>query len=110
MPKRKAVDPEKLIKAVQSGKPSTEIMKEFGIKTSAQLKSKYLDAMVETGAVKGIAGTRGRGKRTDKSKIIRVNKRGSLVIPSEMVGSMGFKEGEGFAVWKIVAGVSLKKS
>ena len=49
MPKKKKVDNDKLIQAVKSGKPSQEVMKEFGIKTSAQLKTKYFDALVEKG-------------------------------------------------------------
>ena len=109
MPKKKNVDGNKLIKAVEAGKPSTEIMAEFGIKTSAQLKTLYLDALVEQGAATGISGSpRGRAKADKPGNEIIVNKRGSLVIPRGMVEEHGFEIGEAFSVRKTKAGVSLK--
>ena len=85
-------------------------MKEFGIKTSAQLKAKYLDAMIEKGEIPAIVTTRGPGKKAEtKSKSILVNKRGSIIVPKELVEEMGFKVGNEFMVRKSKAGVSLKK-
>ena len=49
MPKKKTVNYDKLLKAVDSGLTSKEIMEKFGIKTSAQLKGLYLDALVSKG-------------------------------------------------------------
>ena len=110
MPKKLKVNTDKLIKAVQSGEASTEIMKKFGIKTSAQLKTLYLDALVEKGNVSGIVSTRGRGKPSAKEvNEIVVNKRGSLVIPRKMVEEFGFEIGEAFKVRKTKAGISLKQ-
>ena len=111
MPRKKTVNSEKLIKAVESSLPSTEIMAKFGIKTSAQLKALYLDALVERGLVKGIAGRASKAAQAaKKSKEIKVNKRGSLVLPQAMVQEMGFSVGDTFNVRRTKAGVSLKKT
>lgn len=110
MPKKKIVDGEKLIKAVAEGQASKELMDKFGIKTSGQLKALYLDALAAQGLVTGIAGrTSKTAKEAKKTKELVVNKRGSLVIPREMVDEMGFKVEETFTVRKTKAGISLKK-
>lgn len=110
MPRKKKVDAVKLVKAVESGVPSKEIMGKFGIKTLAQLKALYLDALAEQGQVKGIISARGRAAApAEKTKDFRVNKRGSLVVPREIVEEMGFQIGDSFAVRKTKAGISLKK-
>ena len=110
MPEKKKVSSARLIKAVESGKPSTEIMEKFSFKTSAQLKAAYLDALVEKGMAQEItASRRGRSKAAKKTKEIKVNKRGSLVITKEMVTEMGFALGDSFNVRKTKSGVSLKK-
>ncbi|MEW5721991.1 MAG: hypothetical protein AB1896_02720 [Thermodesulfobacteriota bacterium] len=110
MPKRKVVNFEKLLKAVESGKTSKEIMDTFGIKTSAQLKSMYLDALVSKGKAKGIPGRGGKSGAGPKSKAIMVNKRGSLVISKELVSEMGFNIEDAFTVRKTKSGISLKKA
>ncbi|MDY6851256.1 MAG: hypothetical protein SV487_04165 [Thermodesulfobacteriota bacterium] len=110
MPKRKSVDEEKLIKAVAEGLTSKELMDQFDIKTSGQLKALYLDALAAQGLVTGIAGrTSKAAKEAQKTKELVVNKRGSLIIPREMVDEMGFKVEETFTVRKTKAGISLKK-
>ncbi|MBW2062905.1 MAG: hypothetical protein JRI95_15290 [Deltaproteobacteria bacterium] len=110
MPRKKTVNASALIKAVESGLPSREIMAKFGVKTSAQLKSLYLDALAEKGKVKGIISRSiKKGRSAKKLKEIKVNKRGSLVVPREMAEEMGCKIGETFSVRKTRAGVSLKK-
>ena len=110
MPRKKKIDSAKLIKDVESGVPSTVIMEKYGIKTSAQLKARYLDALVEKGAASAIKSSRGRGaaKETD-DKNIKVNKRGSLIIPRSLVEEMGFKVGQEFNVRKTKAGLSLRQ-
>jgi hypothetical protein len=110
MPRKKVVNQEKLVKAVESGTPSKEIMEKFGIKTSAQLKALYLDALVAKGKAKGIVGRVPKsGLAGKRDKNIVVNKRGSLIVPKDLVAEMGFKEGEAFKVRKTKSGVSLKK-
>lgn len=110
MPRKKEVNADKLIKAIQSGMPSKEIMTKFGLNTSAQLKCAYNDALVAKGLIVGITGRTSKGDPTGKNdKGIVVNKRGSLIIPKEMVEEMGFKLEDGFSVRKTKAGISLKK-
>lgn len=108
MPRKKSIDYEKLLNAVESGMSSKEIMAKFKINTSAQLKSYYLDALIQDGKVQGIAGrsSRGLGK---KDKDILVNKRGSLVVPKEIVQEMGFKVEDVFHVRRTKSGISLRK-
>ena len=49
MPKKKALDAGKLIKMVQDEVPQAEIMKKMGFKTSTQLKTAYMTALVAEG-------------------------------------------------------------
>ena len=110
MPKKKTVDPEKLVKAVESGTPAKEIMAKFGIKTSVQLKSLYLDALVAKGQAAGITGRSAKAAQDDKNKKeILVNKRGSLIVPRDMIDEMGFKMEDTFLVRKTKSGISLRK-
>ena len=110
MAKKKDIDGEKLIQAVESKQPSKKIMEQFKIKTSAQLKALYLDALVAKGRVEGLVGRSSRGSgAAEKSKEILVNKRGSLVIPREMIEEMGFKIEDAFTIRKTKSGISIKK-
>jgi hypothetical protein len=109
MPRKKKVDSAKLIKAVESGRPAKEIMAEFGFNTPTQLKTYYLDALVEKGKAAGITGKFPRASKAKKAEGIKVNKRGSLVIPRERVEGMGFKIGEAFTMRQTKAGISLKR-
>ena len=108
MPKKRIFDGTALIKAIESGTPSTQIRQEFDINTSAQLKLAYLDALIEKGKIVGITSGRS-GKAKAEKKQVKVNKRGSVVIPRPMVEELGFSIGENFSVQKTEAGVSLKK-
>ena len=85
-----------------------EIMKTFGLKTSAQVKAAYFRALVESGEVPGIIGGRMAGK-TAKPKPIVVGKRGSIVISAEKVTELGIGAEDKFMVRKTRAGLALKK-
>jgi hypothetical protein len=56
LPRKKKGDAAKLITASESGRPAKEIMAKFGLKTAIQLKSYYLDALMEKGKAAGISG------------------------------------------------------
>ena len=73
MPRKKKVDAAKLIKAVESGKPSKEIMAEFGINTSYQLKALYLDALVEKGRAPAIVGEQARKMKKRAKRFWSIN-------------------------------------
>jgi hypothetical protein len=109
MPRKKNIDNDLLIQEIKSGKPSTEIMRKFGIKTSAQLKSYYMDALMEKGEIPGISRKRGGGDGDGVDKEIQVNKRGSLVVPKDLVEHFDFEEGDEFSVRKTKSGISLRK-
>ncbi len=110
MPRKKKIDAAKLIDAVESGVPSKEIMAKFGINTLAQLKSLYVDALSEKGQVIGIIPSRrSKAASVEEAKELKVNKRGSVVVPRDLIEEMGFDIGDSFSVRKTAAGVSLKK-
>jgi AbrB family looped-hinge helix DNA binding protein len=107
MPKKKALDTAKLIEMVKAETPSAEIMKKMGFKTSTQLKTAYMSALIAEGKVPAIIGGRGTGK-AKKVKTVGVGKRGSIIIPQELVESLGIDAGEKFTVRKTKAGIALK--
>ena len=107
MPAKKKIDANKLIKAVESGKYQSDIMKEFKLNTAAQLKNHYLDALVKSGKVTEIKSGRGKVKAST-SKEVAVSKRGSVVIPKGLIDTMGYAEGTQFSVRRTKTGISLK--
>jgi hypothetical protein len=109
MPKRKAIDTAKLIGLVKEGAPQAEIMKKMGFKTSTQLKTAYMSALIAEGKVPAIQGGRGAGK-ANKTKIVSVGKRGSIIISKDLVDGLGIGARERFSVRKTKAGIALKKA
>ena len=108
MPAKKKVDYKKLLKAVESGKPQADIIKEFKFNTAAQFKNHYLAALIEAGKAPEIVTSRDFSKSTIE-KETSVSKRGSVVISKGLIEEMGFAEGDKFTVRKTKAGISLKK-
>ena len=109
MPKKKALDTAKLIEMVKTETPSAEIMKKMGFKTSTQLKTAYMSALIAEGKVPAIIGGRGAGK-AKKVKTVGVGKRGSIIISQELVESLGIGAKDKFTVRKTKAGIALKNS
>jgi hypothetical protein len=103
------IDPQQLIKMIDSGSPQKEIMGKFGIKTSTQLKIAYANALMDTGKVAEIKSGRAPGKK-EVSKEISVGKRGSLIVPKDLVSELGFQEGDSFTVKKSKVGITLSKT
>jgi len=108
MPRKKALDTAKLIKMVEDETPQAEIMKKMGFKTSTQLKTAYMGALIAEGKVPAIKSSRGAGK-AKKVKAIGVGKRGSIVISKDLVESLGIGAGDQFTIRKSKAGIALKK-
>jgi hypothetical protein len=108
MPKRKTVDAAKLIKLIEDETPQAEIMKKMGFKTSTQVKTAYMNALIAVGKAAAIKGGRGAGKAA-KVKLIGVGKKGSIIIPAEKVAELGIGADEKFTVRKTKAGIALKK-
>jgi hypothetical protein len=109
MPRRIIIDHQKLIKMVDEGVPKTEIMKKFGYESSIQLKNAYMKALIAQGKVAAIKGGRANAKRP-KEKPIVVGKRGSLILPAEMVAKLGIGQDDKFTIRKTKAGIVLKKA
>ena len=108
MPKKKIIDSKKLIKMVKDEAPQPEIMKAFGFKTSTQLKSAYMNALIDEGTVPAIKSGRGAAKPTISNEV-NVGKRGSIIIPKGLVEELGYVENDRFLVRKTKSGISLKK-
>jgi hypothetical protein len=109
MPKKKALDTAKLIEMVKAETPSAEIMKKMGFKTSTQLKTAYMSALIAEGKVPALKGGRG-GKKADKAKVLKVGKRGSIIIPAEIVSEMGIEAEAKFSIRKSKSGLALKSA
>lgn len=108
MPKKRMINVELLLKMVNDGSAQKKIMNKFGFKNSSQLKVAYVNALMESGKIPKIKGGRGAESAIEVNKEIKVNKRGSLVIPKVLIQEFGFKEGETFVARKSKAGISLK--
>jgi hypothetical protein len=108
MPKRKTVDAAKLIKLIEDETPQAEIMKKMGFKTSTQVKTAYMNALIAVGKAVAIKGGRGGGK-AEKAKTVGVGKRGSIVIPAERVAELGIGKDDKFTVRNTKAGIALKR-
>ena len=108
MPKRKTVDAAKLIKLIEDETPQAEIMKKMGFKTSTQVKTAYMNALIAVGKAVAIKGGRGAGK-AEKVKLVVSARRGSIIIPAEKVAELGIGADDKFTVRKTKAGIALKK-
>jgi hypothetical protein len=64
--------------------------------------------MMETGEIPEIQSARGGKPLNGVKKEVSVSKRGSLVIPKELIEELGFKEKDLFVTRKTRAGISLK--
>ncbi|MDJ0784861.1 MAG: hypothetical protein QNJ22_23045 [Desulfosarcinaceae bacterium] len=108
MPKKKAINEKALIKAITDKLPQAQVIKKFGFKTSAQMRSAYLTALINTGKAPAIE--KSKKKAGAVSTAIKVGKRGSLIVPKALVESFGYKEGDTFAVKSTKAGIRLVKA
>jgi len=109
MPKKREIDNKKLLQAVQDGKSAKEIKEAFDLKTSSQVKIAYLHAVMDEGIVPELKDGRAANAKPEQ-KEPTVNKRGSLIIPRELVMQMGFKEGDSFQIRETKAGISLRQT
>jgi hypothetical protein len=104
MKKRRIVDSSKLIEAVESGKLDKKIIDKFGLKNVRTQK-------------RGKAEARTRRRRTrrevdtaaDALGEIKINRRGSLVVPRPLVETLGLALGDVFRVRKTRAGIYLTR-
>jgi len=104
MKKRRIVDSSKLIEAVESGKLDKKIYDKFGLKSVRFRKGGKIEAK-----------TRRRRTRQeiDSDAValgeIKINRRGSLVVPRALVETLGLALGNAFRVRKTRAGIYLTR-
>lgn len=98
-------DSKKLVEMIKSGASNKEIMSKFGFKNSSQIKIAYVNAAMELGMIPKVIDSRAVSK---SDKEATVNKRGSLIIPKEIIDEFGFKENDSFLIKKTKAGISLR--
>ena len=106
MPRKKLVEHNALIQAVEMGLPKAEIMEKFGIKSAAALKVAYFNALVALGKIQDIKSGR-KPKKVDNK--ISINNRGSLVIPKKLVDTLELNGSDIFEVVKNGTDLLLKK-
>jgi bifunctional DNA-binding transcriptional regulator/antitoxin component of YhaV-PrlF toxin-antitoxin module len=106
VPKKKLVEHNALLQAIEMGLPQADIMKKFGIKTTAALETAYFNALVALGKIQDINKKR-KPKKVDNK--VRINSRGSLIIPKKLVDSLELDESDTFEVTKNGTGLLLKR-
>jgi len=105
---KKTIDDKKLLDMIKNETEQSEIMKEFGFKTSHQLKIAYMNALIQAGEAPEIKSTTKRRKKKTVDIKVTVNKKGSLSIPSKVIEDIGFKIGQAFQLKKTQSGIQLK--
>ena len=108
MAKREPINQELLLGMLRSGKALSEIKLQFGFKNTTQVKIAILKAYEDEGLIPPLRTSRQPRARAVKS-VLRVGKRGSLILPKELVESFGFKEGDCFSVRRSKYGVQLRR-
>jgi hypothetical protein len=105
MERKRLVDHNDLIKAVEAGFSKHELMKKFGYKTLGALKIGYLNALMALDKVPAV-NTKSREKKVDN--VVGINSRGSLVIPKKLVDALGLDKTTLFHVLKDGVDLNLK--
>ena len=106
--KKRDIDNEALLKMIKDGAEQSDIMEKFGFKNSTQLKVAYANALMEADEVPRIKGAGQGRKGKPVNTRIKVNARGSLVIPKALVEDLKIKEAQEFDVKKTATGITLK--
>ncbi len=100
----------KLVEMVKRNVPDKEMMEKLGVQSKATLKKMYYDALVEAGKIKDILTEKEAKKRTDKGRMLRIGKRGTITLSKAMLAdTLGFREGDRFTVSKRKDSIILRK-
>ncbi len=106
MARKRLVDHNALIQAIEMGRPKPEIMQQFGFKSLSALKIAYLNALVALDKVPDVS--KGSKKKKKVDNIVGINSRGSIVIPKKLVDALGLDQKDQFKVEKEGMGLTLK--
>ena len=105
MVRKKLVDHNALVQAIEMGQPKQAIMQKFGYKSLGALKIAYLDALV---ALEKVPDVKKGSKEKKVDNVVGINARGSLVIPKKLVDALGLDQNALFLVEKEGSGLRLK--
>jgi bifunctional DNA-binding transcriptional regulator/antitoxin component of YhaV-PrlF toxin-antitoxin module len=103
--RKKLVEHNALVQAIEMGLSKEEVMEKFGYKSLSALKVAYLNALAALDKIPALNKKR-KKKKVDNN--IKINSRGSLVIPKNLVDSLRLNESDRFKVEKDGTGLSLK--
>jgi hypothetical protein len=92
---------------IRKGKSDKEIMGELKIKSKATLVKKHYQEMIAAGKIRSIK-TAGRGRPKAISTEVKVGKRNTVTVKSDLVENFGFKPGDKFEVKRTRGGILLK--
>lgn len=107
MAKKKLVEHNALVQAIEMGTPKARIMDDFGFKDSTALKTAYYNALVALGKIEKVK----KGPRKKKIDTrITINSRGSLVVPKKLVEHLGLDPDAQYEVVKTGADLTLRKT
>jgi len=101
---KKLVEHNALIQAIEMGYSKEAVMEKFGIKSAGALKAAYYDALVALDKIPAVNTTR---KKKKVSKLVGINSRGSIVIPKQLVDTLGLDPAVQFTVEKNAVGLHL---
>lgn len=107
MAKKKLVEHNALVQAIEMGRPQEAVMEAFGIKSAAALKTAYYNALVALGKVPGLNNSRTKKKKKIDT-VVNINNRGSLVIPKQLVDQLALDPSARFSVEKNDSGLVLR--
>jgi bifunctional DNA-binding transcriptional regulator/antitoxin component of YhaV-PrlF toxin-antitoxin module len=103
--KKKLVEHNALLQAIEMGMSKDDIMEKFNIKGLPELKVAYFDALVALDKIKDVKKGR-KPKKVDNR--VSINSRGSLVIPKKLVDALNLDEMDSFRVVKSDSGLMLQ--
>ncbi|MBI5167173.1 MAG: hypothetical protein HY998_05460 [candidate division NC10 bacterium] len=107
MPRKVKATPKEVAKLIGEGLAVEEIRNKLGLKTVAQVKGLYLEALVAEGKIPEIKTKKAVGRRLEEK---RIGKRGSISLSSKLViDHLGFKKGDAFVVSREGDDILLKK-
>jgi len=105
MPKRRKIDTSRIIEAVESGRLSIDTMNSFGLEQKSR-KSRRSRQRSAGRSLENSADDLG----VVWSNEVKVNKRGSLVLPRTLLQVLGFSPDDTLKIRKTKVGINLKKA
>lgn len=105
MAKKKLVEHNALVQAIEMGTEKEKVMERFGYKSASTLKVAYLNALMALDKVPAVNNKR---KKKKVENLVKINNRGNIVIPKNLVDFLGLSETDLFRIEKTSAGLTLK--